>query len=166
MAGKSFTRGTAKRLDAYGEENIFASYVQYRHVKNMLRGMEPNVGKMSKRMFYDWLHADKSDGRWARWKDTLKIVAADLAEEALAIADGSDPETVRVARLQIEQRRWMAERYDRESFGKTDINMVIGISADQEFLVALKAVEEKAKAKREEEIEEADYEIVKDNYES
>ena len=91
----------------------------------------------------------------------MKIVAADLAEEALAIADGSDPETVRVARLQIEQRRWMAERYDRESFGKTDINMVIGISADQEFLVALKAVEEKAKAKREE-IQEADYEVIED----
>jgi len=164
MAGKSFTRGTAKRLDAYGEENIFASYVEHRHVKHMLRGLEPRIGKMSKRMFYDWLHADKSDGRWVRWKDTLKIVAADLAEEALAIADGSDTETVRVARLQIEQRRWMAERYDRESFGKTDISMVIGISADQEFLVALKAVEEKAKAKREE-IQEADYEVIGDDKE-
>ena len=163
MAGKSFTRGTAKRLDAYGEENIFASYVEHRHVKKMLRGLEPKIGKMSKRMFYDWLHADQSEGRWKRWKDTLKIVAADLAEEALAIADGSDTETVRVARLRVEQRRWMAERYDRESFGKADAQTLNLISVDQDFLVALKAVEAKAKAKREEEgVEEADYEIVED----
>ena len=159
MTGKSFTRGTARRLDTYGEEKIFASYIKHRHVKNMLRGLEPKIGKMSKRMFYDWLHADKSEGRWARWKDTLKIVAADLAEEALAIADDSDSETVRSARLQVEQRRWMAERYDRESFGKVDAQTVIGISIGDDFLAGLKAVEARAKAKREE-IAEADYEIV------
>ena len=161
MAGKTITGNTQKRLDAVGEDLIFASYISHRHVKRMLRGLEPEIGKMSKRMFYDWLHADPSDGRWARWKDTLKIVAADLAEEALAIADGSEPETVRVARLQIEQRRWMAERYDRESFGKADINTVIGISSDLEFLVALKAVEARAQTKREK-IAEADYEIMED----
>ena len=163
MPGNKIARGTARRLNAYGEENIFASYVKYRHVKHMLHGLEPKIGKMSKRMFYDWLHADQSEGRWKRWKDTLKIVAADLAEEALAIADGSDTETVRVARLRVEQRRWMAERYDRESFGKADAQTLNLISVDQDFLVALKAVEAKAKAKREEEeVEEADYEIVED----
>ena len=161
MAGKKFTRGTAKRLDAYGEENIFASYVEHRHVKKMLRGLEPRIGKMSKRMFYDWLHADQSEGRWKRWKDTLKIVAADLAEEALAIADGCDPETVGVARLQVEQRRWTAERYDRESFGKSDANTVNILGIGDDFLAGLKAVEARAKAKREE-IEEADYEIVEE----
>ena len=165
MAGKSITQKTAKRLDAYGEEKIFASYVEHRHVKHMLRGLEPRIGKMSKRMFYDWLHADKSEGRWKRWKDTLKIVAADLAEEALDIADGSDTETVRVARLRVEQRRWMAERYDRESFGKADANTVNIVGIGDDFLAGLKAVEAKAKAKREEEeVKEADYEIVEDNH--
>ena len=162
MAGKSFTRGTAKRLDAYGEENIFASYVEHRHVKKMLRGLEPKIGKMSKRMFYDWLHADLSEGRWARWKDTLKIVAADLAEEALDIADSSDAETVRVARLQVEQRRWMAERYDRESFGKVDAQVNVAVGIDGDWLAGLKALEARVKAKREE-IAEADYEIVEAN---
>ena len=161
MAGKKFTRGAAKRLDAYGEENIFASYVEHRHVKKMLRGLEPRIGKMSKRMFYDWLHADKSEGRWKRWKDTLKIVAADLAEEALDIADGCDPETVSVARLQVEQRRWTSERYDRESFGKSEAQVNVAVGIDGDWLAGLKAVEAKAKAKRDE-IEEADYEIVEE----
>ena len=162
MAGKSITQKTAKRLDTYGEENIFASYVQHRHVKKMLRGLEPGIGKMSKRMFYDWLHADKTEGRWKRWKENLKIVAADLAEEALAIADGTDPETVSVARLQVEQRRWMSERYDRDTFGKPDaqINVAVGINAD--FLAGLKAVNAKHKAAPEE-IAEADYEVVGDD---
>jgi len=163
MAGKSITQKTAKRLDAYGEEKIFASYVEHRHVKKMLRGLEPGIGKMSKRMFYDWLHADKSEGRWKRWKENLKIVAADLAEEALAIADGTDPETVSVARLRVEQRRWMSERYDRDTFGKADaqVNIAVGVGGD--FLAGLKAVEAKHKAKRlEEEIAEADYEVVEE----
>ena len=163
MPGKKFTRGTAKRLDAYGEENIFASYVEHRHVKKMLRGLEPRIGKMSKRMFYDWLHADKSEGRWKRWKDTLKIVAADLAEEALDIADGCDPETVSVARLQVEQRRWTAERYDRESFGRADANTVNIIGVGDDFLAGLKAGEVKLKAKaKHKEIAEADYEVIEE----
>lgn len=161
MAGKSITQKTAKRLDAYGEENIFASYVKHRHVKRMLQGLEPNIGKMSKRMFYDWLHADKSEGRWKRWKENLKIVASDLAEEALAIADSSDPDTVRVSRLQVEQRRWMSERLDRDTFGRADaqVNVAIGIGGD--FRTGLKAVEARHKAKSEE-IAEADYTVVEE----
>jgi hypothetical protein len=161
MAGKSITQKTAKRLDAYGEKNVFASYVQYRHVKKMLHGLEPSIGKMSKRMFYDWLHADKTEGRWKRWKENLKIVAADLAEEALAIADGTDPETVSVARLQVEQRRWMSERYDRGTFGKADAQINVAVGIDGDWLAGLKAVEAKTKAKHEE-IPEADYEIVEE----
>ena len=127
----------------------------------MLRGLEPRIGKMSKRMFYDWLHADKSEGRWKRWKDTLKVVAADLAEEALVIADGTDPETVSVARLQVEQRRWMSERYDRDTFGKADAQVNVAVGIGDDFLAGLKAVEARAKAEREE-TEEADYEIIED----
>jgi hypothetical protein len=93
----------------------------------------------------------------------LKIVAADFAEEALAIADGTDPETVSVARLQVEQRRWMSERYDRDTFGKADAQVNVAVGIDGDWLAGLKAVEAKAKAKREEEeVEEADYEVIED----
>jgi hypothetical protein len=64
--------------------------------------------------------------------------------------------------LRSEYRRWIAEHYDRAAFGKTDINTVVNISVDQEFLVALKSVEEKAKAKREK-IADADYEILEES---
>jgi hypothetical protein len=150
VAGKKFTTGAGKRLSAYGEGRIFDLYLKYRDVRKMLKNLPPSVGAMSNGPFYEWLKADPTQGRWNRWQDVKAIIASDLV-------DG----TVPAARLRSDYRRWIAERYDRESFGKTDISMVIGISADQEFLVALKAVEEKAKAKREE-IQEADYEIVED----
>ena len=161
MPGKKFTRGAAKRLDAYGEERIFELYRGYRSIIKLLANLPPEVGMMSTGPFYAWLKNDPTQGRWNRWQDTKAIIASDLVEEGLTIVDDADDGTVPAARLRSDYRRWIAERYDRESFGKTDISMVIGISADQEFLVALKAVEEKAKAKREE-IQEADYEIVED----
>ena len=161
MAGKKLTRGAAKRLNTYGEEGIFELYREHRSIIKLLANLPAEVGMMSTGPFYAWLKSDPTQGRWNRWQDTKAIIASDLVEEGLTIVDDADDGTVPAARLRSDYRRWIAERYDRESFGKTDISMVIGISADQEFLVALKAVEEKAKAKREE-IQEADYEIVED----
>jgi hypothetical protein len=161
VAGKKFTTGAGKRLEAYGEKRIFDLYLKYRDVRKMLKNLPPSVGAMSNGPFYEWLKADPTQGRWGRWQDVKAIIASDLVEEGLVIVDDADDGTVPAARLRSDYRRWIAERYDRESFGKTDISIAIGISADQEFLVALKAVEEKAKTRREK-IEEADYEIMED----
>ena len=37
MAGKKFTRGAGKRLDAYGEQKIFDLYLKYRDVRKLLK---------------------------------------------------------------------------------------------------------------------------------
>jgi hypothetical protein len=40
-----------------------------------------------------------------------------MAEESKAIADAAQPETERVARLQIDTRRWLAGKWDRAGYG-------------------------------------------------
>ena len=159
MAAKSFTRGAAKRLDAYGEKKVFDLYLKYRDVRKLLRNLPPEVGTISNGPFYEWLKADPTQGRWNRWQNVKQVIASDLVEEGLTIVDEANDGSVPAARLRSEYRRWIAERYDRAAFGKPDTQTVIGISMGDDFLAGLKAVEARVKAKREE-VAEADYEIV------
>ena len=159
MAAKSFTRGAAKRLDAYGEKKVFDLYLKYRDVRKLLRNLPPEVGTISNGPFYEWLKADPTQGRWNRWQNVKQVIASDLVEEGLTIVDEANDGSVPAARLRSEYRRWIAERYDRAAFGKPDAQTVIGISMGDDFLAGLKAVEARVKAKREE-VAEADYEIV------
>jgi|TARA_R110000744_G_scaffold258149_4_gene373530 hypothetical protein len=152
LAGKKLTKSAGKRLDAYGEEKVFELYLKYRDVRTLLRNLPPRVGTMSTGPFYEWLKADITQGRWNRWQDVKQIIASDLVEEGLRIVDGADDGTVPAARLRSEYRRWIAERYDRASYGRPDSTTVIGVSIGDDFLAGLKAVEAKAKAKREREI--------------
>ena len=161
MAGRSFTRGAARRLDAYGEKKVFDLYLKYRDVRKMLKNLPPEIGTMSNGPFYEWLKADPTQGRWNRWQNTKAVIAADLVEEGLTIVDDANDGSVPAARLRSEYRRWIAERYDRAAFGKPDAQVNIAVGIGDEFLEGLKAVEARAKAKRAE-IEEADYEIVEE----
>ena len=161
MPGKKLTRSAGKRLDAYGEKKVFDLYLKYRDVRKLLKNLPLQVGTMSTGVFYEWLKADKTQGRWNRWQDIKQVIASDLVEESLTIVDDADDGSVPAARLRSEMRRWVAERYDRASYGRPDSQTVIGISVGDEFLAGLKAVEAKAKAKREKEkVAEAEYEIL------
>jgi hypothetical protein len=161
VPGKKLTRSAGRRLDTYGEKKVFDLYLKHRDVRKLLKNLPSQVGTMSTGVFYEWLKADTTQGRWNRWQDVKQIIAADLVEESLTIVDDADDGSVPAARLRSEMRRWVAERYDRASYGKPDNQTVIGISMGDEFLAGLKAVEAKAKAKREEEkIAEAEYEVV------
>ena len=88
---------------------------------------------------------------------------------AYEVAGLPEERSVLSARLRVEQRRWLAERYDRNQFGKPDSTMNVGVSIHDTWLASLKAVEAKYRAKREaeartkaEQIPEADYEVVED----
>ena len=92
-----------------------------------------------------------------------KAIANDLVEESLAIADEAEEQGVPGARLRVEQRRWMAERYDRSAFGRPDTQVNVAVGIGKEWAKAKK--EAKAIAEPEQmpdpEVGEADYEIVK-----
>jgi len=64
----------------------------------------------------------------------------------------------------------MAERYDRNQYGRPDTQVNVAVGIGDEFLAGLKAVEARAKAKRKEEargradqIPDADYEVVEED---
>jgi hypothetical protein len=167
VAGKKFTKAAIKRLDAYGEEAVFELYLKHRSVRRLLNNLPPEIGKMSSGPFYEWLKADLTEGRWNRWQDVKQVIASDLVEEGLKIVDEADDGTVPAARLRVEQRRWMAERYNRAAYGKQDNTTIVGVSIGDDFLAGLKEVEAQAKAEQSalKEIEEADYEMVLDKNE-
>lgn len=63
--------------------------------------------------------------------------AADaLAEEGLRIADGASNQDHQARKLQIDQRRWLASRWNRETYGESPL-VSIAVSADQLMLSAL-----------------------------
>lgn len=162
---KKITRAVHKRLDEYGEHGIFELYMKHRSVRNMLKNMPDSVGKMSTRLFYEWLKADKTGGRWDRWQGVKEMIASDLVEEGLMIVDGADDGTIPAARLRVEHRRWMAERLDRVSYGKNEAT-ALSVNGDISavFLTGLKEVEARAasEAAKNEDIEEASYEVLPD----
>jgi len=170
VPGRKLTRECIKRLDAFGEDAIFELYMQHRSVRKLLANLPPEVGTMSTAPFYVWLKGD--EGRWEAWQNVKVMIAADLVEESLEIADQAEDRSVPGARLRVEQRRWMAERYDRSGFGRPDTQVDIAVGIGDEFLAALKKVEvwskvkkkSEAKAKAEQipepKVVEADYEVV------
>ena len=162
MAGKRITKDVGRRLDLYGEKEIFDLYLKYRGVRKLIRNLPPELGTVTNGPFYAWLKADSTQGRWNRWQDVKQIIAADLVEEGLDIVDEADDGSVPAARLRSDYRQWMSSHYDRAAFGKSDaqVNVAIGVGGD--FLAGLKAVEAKHKAKREE-IADADYTVVEED---
>jgi hypothetical protein len=63
-----------------------------------------------RRTFLAWLDADP-DLR-ERYRNALKVRAESHVDEALDIADGADPRTANLARLQVDTRKWLAGKLD------------------------------------------------------
>jgi len=143
VPGRKITTAAYKELSTFGEEVIFETYLEIRDVARLLKKLEPEIGSISIGLFYRWLHSDKTGGRWQRWQDNKKIIGSSLVEEGLEIVDDADDGSVQAARLKAEQRRWMAERYNRSEFGKPDATVNV-VSIGSDFLSALKQVEEES----------------------
>ena len=163
MAGQKKTRAIGKKLTAYGEDEIFALYLQHGGVRPLLKNMPEKVGPMSTGVFYAWLK--ETPERVSKWQAIQEIQGSTWAEEGLEIVDEcDDPTSVQGARLRSDYRQWMAARFNRQQFGKPEL-AAVSITVGDEFLVALKKVEEWARAKRiaapeTEEVPEADFEVL------
>lgn len=56
------------------------------------------------------------------YEAALMVKADRLAHEALTVADGAEAETLGPSKLQVETRRWVASKWDRERYGdKTEV---------------------------------------------
>jgi|TARA_R100000808_G_C2143665_1_gene151425 hypothetical protein len=143
MPGRPIIKAAYKALSGLGEQQIFETYLEVRNVKKMLAKIKPKIGHVSVGIFYAWLHSDKSGERWDRWQQNKKIIGSSLVEEGLDIVDDADDGSVQAARLKAEQRRWMAERYNRTEYGKQDATVNV-VSIGNDFLNALKQVEKES----------------------
>ena len=168
MAGAKLTRSIGRKLSQYGEDEVFALYLKYGSVRKLLKSMPKEVGTMSHGVFYEWLK--ETTERWSKWQAGQERRANQWAEEALEIVDSADEDNVQVARLRADMRKWLAEKFNRNQFGKPELVAAIGIQIGDEFLSSLKEVEVMAKERAEKakldevkvEAEEAEYELVED----
>lgn len=158
MAGRIKTKTLLAKLDDVGEERIMEYYVHERSVLKLLKRIKPKTGPISVGVFYKWLHQE--DERWKGWKEAKKMIADLLAEEAYALSKDADPKTVQVSRLQANVNQWLAERYNKEEYGRGGEEASLTLSVGGSFLAALKRVEEDAKARLMKDIPEADYEVL------
>lgn len=153
MAGKKLTRKIGRALTNYGEDKIFALYLKHGSIRKLLRNMPKSIKQhtvgnngdmMSMAVWYDWVR--ETPERAAKWETMKEIQANDWAEQALEIGDAADSDNVQVARLQVDTRKWMAEKFNRAQFGKPEAVTAIGITIGDDFLESLKKVEELAAA--------------------
>jgi hypothetical protein len=172
MPGQKITRDFGRKLTEYGEDEVFARYLQEGGVRPLLKNLPPEIGPMSTGVFYAWLK--ETPERIEKWRTVQAIQGNKWAEEGLEIVDGCDDGSVPKARLRSEYRRWMAEKFNRKQFGQpeTQVNVAVGIG--EEFLASLKKVEQWAKEKKraeasqeaaQETAQEVDYEVVDDDEE-
>lgn len=165
MPGQKITRAFGERLTAFGEDRIFERYLKAGGVRQLLKGMPPEVGRMSTGVFYTWLRGTPE--RVEKWQTVQSLMGSTLAEEGLAIVDSCDDGGVPRARLRSEYRRWLAERYNRKQFGPEQTQVSVAVIGE-DFLHALKKVEEWATARRlaetsqkaQETAQEVDFEVV------
>ena len=145
MAGKPIQKTIAQAMEKVSEEELFRTHLEEGSVVRALAKLKPQIGQVSKGSFFDWIKADKE--RHARWKAHLAIVAFNLVDESLEIVEqvADNPRAVPGARLRVEQRRWMAERFNRSAFGARPDTTVVGINLADDYMTALKRVEERHK---------------------
>ena len=148
MAGAKLTRSIGRKLSKHGEDEIFALYLKHGSVRKLLKNMPKAIGTMSHGVFYEWLK--ETTERWSKWQAVQEIRANQWAEEALEIVDSADPDNVQVARLRADTRKWLAEKFNRNQFGKPEVVAAIGIQIGDEFLSSLKEVERLAQERAKE----------------
>tara|TARA_R110002020_G_scaffold30453_5_gene95974 strand:- start:1591 stop:1998 length:408 start_codon:yes stop_codon:yes gene_type:complete len=123
-------------------------YLKHGSVRKLLKNMPKAIGTMSHGVFYEWLK--ETAERWSKWQAVQEIRANQWAEEALEIVDSADPDNVQVARLRADTRKWLAEKFNRNQFGKPEVVAAIGIQIGDEFLSSLKEVERLAQERAKE----------------
>lgn len=110
MPGRPKYRSDLEALQAMPEDMIWSLLEQGRTITQVC--YEIGVGKKALQDWFNEVDPDDSKITRARAK-----AATNYAMQALEIADSSEPEQAAKARLQIQTRQWIAERWDRKTYG-------------------------------------------------
>ena len=110
MPGRPKYRSDLEALQAIPEDMIWSLLEQGRTITQVC--YEIGVGKKA---LQDWLNEVDPDD--SQITSARAQAATNYAMQALEIADSSEPEQAAKARLQIQTRQWIAERWDRKTYG-------------------------------------------------
>lgn len=110
MPGRPKYRSDLDALQSMPEDMIWSLVEQGRTITQIC--YEIGVGKKALSDWFDEVDPDESKITRARAK-----AATTYAMQALEIADSSEPEHAAKARLQIQTRQWVAERWNRKVYG-------------------------------------------------
>jgi hypothetical protein len=110
MPGRPKYKSDLEALRSMPEDMIWAMIEDGKTITQIC--YELGVGKRPLQAWLDQVDADESKIARARAK-----AATSYAMQALEIADSSEPEQAAKARLQIQARQWIAERWNQKLYG-------------------------------------------------
>jgi len=123
MTGKSNMRVLEEAIEAAGgEETVFDRIAS----GEMLINLADDFG-VSRGLLYKWI--GQTEKRRERLREARQMSASVLADEARDILETSTKSTIPVDRERARLRTWLAERFDRKTFGekKDDVNVEVNI---------------------------------------
>ena len=97
------------KLQDFGEDWVLDQVGQGRTLASIAQQVGITRPKLNA-----WLLEDSRRDRYARAQE---LAASSLVDESLEIVDGADPQTVQVAKLRADTRRWIAGKLNREQWG-------------------------------------------------
>jgi transcriptional regulator with XRE-family HTH domain len=129
MAGQPKTRAMLATINTHGVEALLERIAN----GETLKAVAESIG-VSRQTLGGVLNSD--DNREAL-RAARKAAAGGFAEETIEIAEASTALTERVDQLRIKSRHWLAERWDRETYGQQPTS-VFNLSVGQLHLDALR----------------------------
>ena len=135
MPGRPIIREQMRKINEVGEDAIFSALAGGKPVVQTIEALQ--VGR---RAFYAWL--DAAQGRRERYEQARRFCADSLAEETLAIADGTiDAHDATVRKLRIQSRQWLAGNMNPDKWRESK-GPLVNVTLGDQHLQALKNITE------------------------
>lgn len=144
MAANPFLRVVIKRIKDKGGWSVVFERIGSGEALTKIAA----TYECSRHTMYKLLH--QKDELWDLFIEARRESAMALAEEATEIVDGLAEnkqvtrEDVALGKLRVEQRRWLAQAYDRETFGVQQQAVAPVLSIGELHLAVLQAPPKKA----------------------
>ena len=157
MAGRPKLRKLEARIEEEGGDDVILDRIATGEKMRLIAADYD----CSPRLIYQW--RDRSKERKAAWLDARKIAAHGMAEEAIDIVDEAKPTTSAEATMIKERagnRKWLAELWNREEYGAGKQVLDVNLNVGDLHLAALTAGGAHPTPQIEQEIPEAEIEIL------
>jgi hypothetical protein len=129
MAGKKITQVSHAKINAFGEDEVMGAIAN----GETLTRLAERIG-VSRPLLSAWCNKPQRVDKYAHAK---RAAASALVDESLQIVDAAEIDTVQVAELRADTRKWIASRLDRQTWGD-DKGPTVAIQINDLHLGALR----------------------------